>query len=227
MFASRRLHVRYWVYTDDEPPFSIRITLDDQGLLETWPETCPDWTRLDANRCTTCQTAGDHCRPALAIAPVVDAFMHLDSLQHVHCRATMENRVYEMAGPAPQIAASIMGLCMAASGCTATEPFRAMALFHHPFASPEENTIRAAGFALLRHWAHDTLDSDRPFAGLIDAWHNLEEANRRIGDRLHAYCERDASRNGIVNLDMFAKLGAWGLEHALNALKPALLARGL
>lgn len=66
--------------------------------------------------------------------------------------------------------------------------------------------------------------AENPFAPLIAAWEQLEEVNMRIARNLQACCAKDGVRNGFANLDLFAKAGAFGLESALAALRPALLA---
>lgn len=63
----------------------------------------------------------------------------------------------------------------------------------------------------------------QPFAILEDAV--IRAAGfMLLGCSLQAYCAKDGVRNGLANLDMFAKAGMFGLDSALAALKPALLA---
>lgn len=237
MFEPRKLSVHYQVErktgasfqfrSNDEKSgetFHFRLNLDENGLIESLPETGPEWTSTCTDRCTGCTRTGTYCHAALAISPVVDAFLGLNSLETVRTRVTVGSRVTETIAPVSQVISSLMGLCMAASGCPRTAPFRAMAVHHQPFATLEETVIRAAGFALLGRWAHGTLaENDDPFAELVEAWADLEEVNLRIGRRLQDYCANDAALNGLVNLDMFAKGGSLGLPSALEALKPALL----
>lgn len=237
MFEPRRLSVHYQVErksgdsfqfrrNDQESgeTFHFRLSLDENGLIESLPEDGPEWTNASTERCTGCTSPSKYCRAALSIAPVVDAFLELDSLETVRTRVTVGNRVTETITPISQVISSLMGLCMATSGCPRTAPFRAMAVYHQPFATLEETVIRAAGFALLGRWAHGKSSSDEdPFAELIETWAELEEVNIRIGRRLQDYCATDAALNGLVNLDMFAKGGTMGLTSALDALKPALI----
>lgn len=224
MIEPRKLRVVYRVEFDDREPVVFDLRLDEHGLLQNMAERGPSWTRIDDDGCRGCRAAGDHCRAALSIMPVVEAFLEVDSLQTTRTRVTIGERSTEVIGPISQVVASLMGLCMPASGCAVAAPFRAMAIYHQPFATLEETVIRAAGFTLLEHWAHGTLCGDDPFAALIDAWAGLEQINLRIGRKLQQYCEKDATLNGLTSLDMFAKSGGFGLDAALKALKPALLA---
>lgn len=224
MFEPRKLRVIYRVEKPGGEVVEFDIRLNEQGMLEDPPTEGPPWTRMDGERCADCVDHGPACRAALAIAPVVDAFMSIDSLQQVRARASVPNYTAEMTGPVSIVASSIMGLAMAASGCPKLAPFRAMAIYHQPFSTLEDTVIRAAGFLLLGRWAHATLVEEDPFAPLIDAWEQLEEVNLRIARCLQDYCATDAALNGLVNLDMFAKAGGFGLESALASLKPALLA---
>lgn len=224
MFEPRKLRVTYRVEKPAGEAIEFVIRLDEHGLLEWAPEPDPAWIRFGIDRCRGCESGDGICRAARAIVPVVRAFIDCDSLQEVRASAELPNYTATVTCTLPTVVASIMGLTMAASGCPATAPFRAMAIYHQPFATLEETAIRAAGFALLGRWAHGTLAAAEPFALLIEAWSRLEEMNMRIGRALQAYCETDATLNGLANLDMFAKAGAFGLDRALAALKPALLA---
>ena len=224
MFEPKKVHVQYRIESQESGVREFDFRLDESGLLENMPDEGPEWTLLDGERCQGCTSPSRHCQAALAITPVVEAFHSLDSLQCVRTRASINGRVTEVTGPVTQAVSSMMGLCMAASGCVATAPFRAMAIHHRPFATLEETVIRAASFTLLWQWARGRFNQENPFAELLEAWANLEEVNQRIGRKLQTYCLNDATVNGLVGLDMFAKGGAIGLESALNALKPALLA---
>lgn len=223
MFEPRKLQVTYSVDLPNGETVKFLIRLDEHGLLEYLPDQGPPWTRMEGQRCPNCTDQDGACRAALAIAPVVDAFMNVDSLQQVRARAILANYTVEMNGSVARVVSSIMGLTMAAGGCPKIAPFRAMAMYHQPFATLEDTVIRAAGFLLLGRWAHATLADDNPFAPLVDAWKRLEEVNLRIGRCLRDCCAKDAALNGLTNLDMFAKVGGFALESALASLRPALL----
>ena len=224
MFQPRKLRVTYSVEKPDGEVVEFAIRLDEHGFLEGLPADGPAWTHMKTERCANCTVAGVACRAALAIVPVVEAFSDIDSLQQVRARACLPNYTAEVEAPVSHVASSIMGLSMAASGCPKMAPFRGMAIFHQPFATIEETVVRAAGFMLLGHWAHGTLADEDPYAPLIDAWQRPEEVNMHISRSLRDHCASDAALNGLVNLDMFAKAGAFGLKSALAALRPALLA---
>jgi hypothetical protein len=224
MFEPRRLCVTYSIDTPDGRSIVFPIRLDEHGLLEDAPTEGPEWTQLGGSRCSGCTARCAACSAALAMAPVVEALRGIDSLQTVRTRVAMPHYTAEVECSVARVASSIMGLMMAASACSAMAPFRAMAIYHQPFASLEETVIRAAGFLLLGRWAQGSLGAEDPFAPLIDAWQQLEDINLRIGQSLQAHCNEDAALNGLANLDMFAKAGVFGLESALAALKPALQA---
>ena len=224
LFKPRKLRVLYSVDKPDGSTVDFDIRLGENGLLEDVPEEGPAWTRLGGKRCPGCNTPGGYCRAALAITPAVEAFIDTDSLAQVRTRVSMPNYTAEVICPVPKVVSSIMGLTMAASGCSTMAPFRAMAIYHQPFSTLEETVIRAAGYVLLGRWARGGLAAENPFAPLIDAWERVEDVNARIGRSLSEYCAGDATLNGLANLDVFAKAGVFGLESALTALKPALLA---
>lgn len=224
MFKPRKLRVTYSVEKPGGEVVEFAIRLDEQGLLEDLPANGPAWTQMNAGRCANCTVEGAACRAALAIVPVVEAFIDIDSLQQVRARACLPNYTAEIRAPISHVMSSIMGLSMAGSGCPKIAPFRGMAIFHQPFATLEETVVRAAGFMLLGRWAHGTLADEDPFAPLIDAWQQLEQVNMHISRSLRGHCAADSALNGLVNLDMFAKAGVFGLKSALAALRPTLLA---
>lgn len=214
----------YSVEKPDGDLVEFALRLDEHGLLEGLPADGPAWTHMDAERCANCTFEGVACPAALAIVPVVEALGDIDSLQQVRARACLPNRTVEVSAPVSHVASSIMGLSMAASGCPKIAPFRGMAIFHQPFSTLEETVVRAAGFMLLGRWAHGQLTDEDLFAPLTAAWRGLEEVNMRISRSLRDHCAADAALNGLVNLDMFAKAGVFGLKSALAALRPTLLA---
>ena len=224
MFKPRKLRVTYSVEKPGGEVVEFAIRLDEQGLLEDLPANGPAWTQMNAGRCANCTVEGAACRAALAIVPVVEAFIDIDSLQQVRARACLPNYTAEIRAPISHVMSSIMALSMAGSGCPKIAPFRGMAIFHQPFATLEETVVRAAGFMLLGRWAHGTLAHEDPFAPLIDAWQQLEQVNMHISRSLRGHCAADSALNGLVNLDMFAKAGVFGLKSALAALRPTLLA---
>ena len=224
MFKPRKLRVTYSVEKPNGEVVEFAIRLDEHGLLEDLPADGPAWTHMNGERCANCTAEGAACCAALAIVPVVEAFIDIDSLRQVRARARLPNYTAEIEAPISHVVSSIMGLRMAASGCPKIAPFRGMAIFHQPFSTLEETVIRAAGFMLLGRWAHGTLADKDPFAPLIDAWQQLEEVNMHVSRGMRSHSAGDAALNGLVNLDMLAKAGVFGLKSALAALRPTLLA---
>lgn len=224
MFEPKAREVAYWIRKPAGREVRVDVRLDERGLLQTLPASGPEWARCGGDGCGVCGKAGRFCRAALAIAPVVADFGELDSLQVLEGRAQIGDRSCSIEAAAPRVLASLMGLLMAASGCPRLAAFRVMAVFHTPFSTAEETVVRAASFWLLQRWAMGVDTADEPFAGLIEAWEGLEEVNARIGGKLRAFCETDATTNGLVFLDALAKMGIMGLEGALEALRPALRA---
>lgn len=227
MFEPKTLHVAYRIETPGGRKVEFSIRLNARGLVDELPASGPLWTRRGRHGCPDCSAGGEYCLAALAIAPVVEQFHDLGSLQEVHACAEHAGRSSETRCPAPLALASVMGLLIAASGCPKSLPFRAMALYHLPFATAEETLTRAAGFWLLNLWAERALAVADPFARLIEAWGRLEEINIQLGRRLHESCPNDAAPNGVAYLDALAKIGMMAVESRLEALKPAFLSYGL
>ena len=224
MFEPNARQIIYRSAQPDRGTVQIDIHLNAQGLLDDLPATGPAWTRCEGAACGDCGSDGAHCLAALAIVPVVERCGELTSLDVVTAEAISNERHCQVAGPAARPLASIMGLLMAASGCSRLSAFRTMAQFHQPFATAEETVVRAAGFWLLQSWAAGTLAAADPFAPLREAWEGLEDVNRQVGRQLQLHCHTDAAPNGLAYLDALAKLGLFGLDEVLAALRPGLLA---
>lgn len=222
MFDPKRPDIEYRIVTAGGLAAEFTIRLDESGRLRE--PRCDDalWAERVPGGCPDCRAASAKCLAASAIAPVVERFRDVGSLEQVHAVVRQDDRHCEIRCTAPRALASIMGLLIAASGCHKSMPFRAMALYHQPFATADETLTRAAGFWLLNRWAGDSLCADSPFDDLIEAWADLEEINQQLSRRLHSICPTDAAPNGLAFLDALAKIGMMGLESRLEALRPAL-----
>lgn len=226
MFAARLRQIHYRIEKPCGQVIEIPIVLDPQGLRQTAGEAEPSLRDDPDYRHQTCSGCERHyggCQAEKAITPVVAAVDDLLSTDSIRTEVRQEGRTVSLESPAPRALASLLGLLMASSGCPRLQPFRAMALFHQPFATAEENAVRAAGFWLMRHWARNHAASE-PFAELQALWEDLEDVNRHVSTKLLAHSQSDVASNGVAYLDVLAKMGTLGLDTVLDTLRPVLLA---
>lgn len=227
MFSPKFRQIDYRITKPDNTCIHIPVQLDERGLRITdtaggEPAEVAEYAGED---CISCERYYGHCKAERAIADVTATFDDLQSTDLVNTAVEIEGRTLHLESPAPRALASLMGLLMASSGCPRLLPFRAMAVFHQPFATPEENVVRAAGFWLIRSWTQGIqLDGDA-FASLQHAWSNLEEVNQHVSAKVLANTKNDAASNGIAYLDVLAKIGTFGLDSALDMLRPVLAAQ--
>jgi hypothetical protein len=230
MFSAKLRHIDYQIRKPCGTEIHIPIQLDERGLkrsdeeragLEA-PSGASEYMGAD---CRACERHYGRCKAETAIVDVAERFDDLHSTDRITTEVTIEGRTVSLESPAPRALASLMGLLMASSGCPRLIPFRAMALFHQPFATAEENVVRAAGFWLIRCWTQGTTTDESPFTALQEVWDSLEDVNRHVGEKLLARTSSDAASNGIAFLDVLAKMGTLGLDSALDMLRPVLTAQ--
>jgi hypothetical protein len=231
MFSAKLRHIDYQIRKPCGTKIHIPIQLDERGLKRN-PEAAADAPEMPAGvseymgeDCRACERHYRHCKAETAIVDVAERFDDLHSTDFITTEVTIEGRTVRLESPAPRALASLMGLLMASSGCPRLIPFRAMALFHQPFATAEENVVRAAGFWLIRCWTQGTTTEESPFTALQQVWDSLEDVNRHVGEKLLARTTSDAASNGIAFLDVLAKMGTLGLDSALDMLRPVLTAQ--
>lgn len=225
MFAPVSRRFDYKISTLGGTVFPISVVLDAQGLNDK----CARPVNLAAEpgiECEDCEVRHGICVAEASLRDVVLAFGELQSTEILRAEVDTDGRRVSIEAPAARVLGSLMGLLMASSGCPRLIPFRAMALFHQPFSTPEETAIRAASFTLMRAWAQSRLHPEYTFDELLVIWESLESVNRHVWRKILAQADSDAAVNGIAFLDALAKLGALGLESALEAINPVLVLEG-
>lgn len=221
MFSPRQRYIDYRITKPCGTSIHIPVVLNEQGLAAEKAAAVGEAEYMGKN-CTDCEVHHGCCKAENALSEVIKRFDDLKSTDFIHAEVQMEGRQISMDSQAPRALASLMGLLMASSGCPRLIPFRAMALFHLPFATAEENAIRAAGFWLMRCWTQNMNLAENPFTALQVAWDSLEEVNQYLSRKLLAQTSNDAASNGIAFLDVLAKMGTMGLDSALETLRPVL-----
>ena len=101
---------------------------------------------------------------------------------------------------------SLVGLCMATSGCPYLNYLKPMVRFHLPFASSEETMYRVLSMYLFAQQLRANQDAvpDWELKKLDKIYDNIRQVNRNFAERLRSIEVQDATLNALVNLDCFA-----------------------
>jgi len=202
------------------------ITLDERtlDLLTQIPPDPPKWTALDFHQCPHCPMApGDQarCPAAVSLIDVVNACSSLPSTEEVSVEVVTTLRTVYRDTSAQRAVSAIMGLLMATSGCPHTAFFRPMARFHLPLADTVETIYRAASMYLLAQYflVKRGCKADFELEGLRRIYDNVEIVNEAMARRLRAAISEDATVNGLIRLDVFAKTVPMAIDDALGMME--------
>jgi hypothetical protein len=182
------------------------ITLE---LKSDLPEPYPEWTELEVHRCPHCPLdprLESHCPVALNVLAPVSFFRDSLSYEKADVFIASEDRRYMKHTTIQEGLSSLVGLCMATSGCPHLDFLRPMVRFHLPFATSEETMYRAITMYLYAQHIR-MKQGDRPDWELKDLdviYENIRTLNKSFVDRLRSTQIKDATLNALVNLDCFA-----------------------
>lgn len=205
---------------------SLRVVLDAKTLelRHRQDPPPPDWARLSVHQCSVCPLnarSHEYCPAALSFVDILDEFGVLFSFTEVEVTVITRERTVYAKTSAQRALSSLVGLCMATSGCPILAQFKPMARFHLPFATREETTFRAVGAYLLAQYflkqRGDTPDLD--LNGLRETYDRIHEVNMGLANRLRAIPVGDAHLNALVILDLFAHALPSSIEEGLAELE--------
>ncbi len=117
---------------------------------------------------------------------------------------------------------SIIGLCMATSGCPVLGKLKPMARFHLPFASTEETVFRAMSTYLLAQYFRklNGKTPDWELENLEKFYNEIHSVNKSFSNRLKNIHVHDASINALNILDTFANFVLFEIhKHVLKELE--------
>ncbi len=163
----------------------------------------PFWTRLNHHQCPACPlTTLDtkHCPVALDIAPVVEDFADISSVEQALVTVTAPKRVYTRECDVQVGLSSMLGLLMATGGCPILGRLRHLANFHLPFASTEESLFRIVGGYLIQQYFifKDGGTPDLDLQHLDTFYQDLSDVNTAFADRIRDAIRNDAGANAVV-----------------------------
>ena len=188
-------------------------------------EPHPCWTRLEYQQCPNCPLpAGEHryCPAALDIEQIVAAFGDVFSYHQVTVEVRTDERTYVKRTDVQTALRSLMGLCLATSGCPVLGRMKGPARQHLPLATVGETLSRMVGAYLIGQYivAREGGTPDWELNGMTRFYAELQDVNRALKCRLDAAAEKDANINAVVSLMSISMLVSFSLEQQLMELKP-------
>lgn len=228
--SKKTLFIKYVFQLEREQKKAFEVRIDKKSLNILLPEreNIPKWVDLNFFKCVNCsldEKTNRHCPAALSMVDVIEFFSDFMSFTEADIVVETENRsIYKHTTLQVGIS-SLIGLCMASSGCPIIGKLKPMAWFHLPFASAEETVFRAMSTYLLAQYF-------RKLQGKTPDWdlENLEEfyteihtVNDGFAERLRNIHIHDASINALIILDSFANFVLLEIhEHAMKEFETVM-----
>lgn len=221
------IEIMYTLSVKDGRRYTFEVTLDPKTLEQEIPATdsLPEWVALDVEQCKSCPLRKEHapqCPAARSIAVILPEAAELMSYTEVDAEVKMGGRTVQASVPIQNALSSIIGLCMATSGCPNLAFLKPMARFHTPFATMDETVFRAIGSYLVGQYLRrlQSGESDFSLDGLEEAYRRLHQVNVGMANRLRHVGAGDAKLNAIVRLDMFTHELPYRIREELVELEP-------
>lgn len=220
------IDILYRLVVDADTQQEFRVRIDSTTLQHQVPavEAPPEWTSLGNHRCTHCpldRALNEHCPAALSLVSLMELSNELLSYTEVDAFVETPERTFSKRCSTQKALSSLVGLCMATSGCPSMSLLKPMARFHLPFATREETIYRAASSYLLAqfflHRKGQTQDLE--LEEFQAAYDRIHEVNMSMASRLRSISLGDASINALVLLDLFAHSMPLAAEGKLGTLR--------
>ena len=202
--------------------FDIRIDKKTLNIILPEIENIPKWVDLNFFKCTNCpldEKTNPKCPAALSMIDVIGFFRNFVSFEEADIVVEMEDRSSSKHTSLQTGISSIIGLCMATSGCPVLGKLKPMARFHLPFASAEETVFRAMSTYLLGQYFRklNGKTPDWDLENLEKIYHEIHTVNKCFSTRLKKIRIHDASINALHILDIFANFVLFEIDK--NVLK--------
>jgi len=219
------LAYKYTFTFDDkrEKEFTFNLHRSNLQLLSPERSHFPDWTKLDFHKCPNCPLeTNKYCPAAVGTIELIEFFDDVSSIEEIDVRIETDSRTYSKHTSMQHGVSSMLGICMATSGCPIIAKLKPMARFHLPFASAEETTFRAMSMYLLGQYFLQlrNMEPDWKLKKLEKIYKDIQIVNRSFAGRLKAVAKDDASLNALVILDTFAHFVLFEIDdNILNELE--------
>lgn len=214
---------KYEFIVEGGKPREFEIRLDPVSLevLNRHAGPYPDWTALSFCKCPNCpldEQDHERCPAAVSLVDVLEPFRDSVSYTDSHVYVKTESRDSTRHVSLQEGLSSIVGLCMAASGCPRLVKLRPMVRFHLPFATERETLYRAVTMYLLAQYFRQKRGkhADWELTDLQKTYKDISLVNRHFVARLRHILGSDASVNALIRLDCFAVSVGFDVDQMLS-----------
>jgi hypothetical protein len=206
--------------------FNLEVAEDTLLLKQKPREVYPEWVKLEYNQCSNCtlkSSESPHCPAAASLVDIIEAYGNSVSFEKVEIRVETNERTYLKKAPLQQGLSSMIGLCMAASGCPIMAQLKPLVRFHLPFSSDTDTVFRVMSMYLLAQFFLVQKGKTPDFKLDILSKHYLEiqKLNSAFCKRLQDIKIQDASVNAVVILDCLGSIVSFSItENKLSEIEP-------
>lgn len=184
----------------------------------------PDWTQLECYQCKNCPLTSEdylYCPLAVNLVPIIYWCKDLVSYDEVDVIITSAERQVCAHTSLQRAVSSLLGLLMSSSACPKMKFLRPLARFHLPLATHEETIFRAVSATFLKKYfdPSESKNDDDSLLELKQQYHELQDLNRFIAERIRSASDRDAAVNAIVLLDVLSKKVSFSMDDSLKQIR--------
>lgn len=195
----------------DKSEVVFNLHLDDRSceLIDNIPDTLPEWTWLEFQKCPHCPlnpAKHPYCPLAANMVNIVKRFAKLCAHENLHLDVVTPERTISQNTTTQAGLGSLMGLVIATSGCPHTAFFKPMARFHLPLSSTIETIYRATSmYMMAQYYLHGSKkEVDLELKGLNEIYENIHIVNTSIARRFQVASMTDSTVEAVVQLDLHA-----------------------
>lgn len=179
----------------------------------------PDWTLLEKDKCPHCPLPakpGARCPAAADLAPVVERFSALASIENVNVRVIRSEYESRKHTDTQTALSALMGLILATSACPILNRLRPLAHTHMPFPTETEMVYRIAAMHLLDCFLRGATPD---LTGMAELFEDIDKLNLAFAKRIKRATQRDAGINALVVLHARSMLASVSIEDKLDEIR--------
>lgn len=197
--------------------FTLRLDARTLALIQSPPETYPEWTLLTHRQCPNCPlsaTECQHCPIAVNLIEPIDFFKDSVSYEKISIAIESERRTYQKQTSLQEGLSSLLSIPMVTSGCPIMDKLRPMLMSHLPFSTTAETRYRMLSMYLLAQYmrGRQGQQPDWELDGLKTFFKDIQIVNRHFWKRFVSANIKDASMNALVLLDNLAQYAAFSID---------------
>ena len=222
----KKIFYNYQFNFPDGHQKQFRVDFDNRSLRSELPDgnQYPDWAQLEFNQCINCPLTSEdylYCPLAVNLVPIIYWCKDLASYDEINVVITSAEREVHADTSLQRAISSLLGLLMSSSACPKMKFLRPLARFHLPLATHEETIFRAVSATFLKEYFNnpENIKNTDPLAELKQQYHDLQNINRFIAERIRNAIKRDAAVNAIVLVDVLSKKVSFSIDDSLQQIR--------